>query len=504
VAEEALFAGKYELVRKLGEGGMAEIFLARPRGAGAPRGELVIKRIHPELARNESYVELFLDEARVAADLEHPNIVRLLDIGKAEGTYYLAMEYVRGADLMEICRRGIQRQRFLPLAHAVTITREVARGLQVAHQFRDGDGRTLSIVHRDVSPSNILVGYDGQTKLADFGIAKAATQVHDDAGKIMGKWGYMAPEQLRTGEVDPRSDLFSLGVVLYEITVGRRLYRGAAREAKQKILEQPVPAPTRVRADYPRALERIVLRLLERDPAQRYPDAETLIRDLEAFASEAGLSLGRGALSRYLVDLFEVEGVPLGPLTREDDPARDPTSEAGGAGPRSDRDPDDDAEEGDELDFDRRPPPALGFDPGFDPDFAEELDAAEARAAGDAGARQAGASGDGAREPGVREAGARQAGASGDGAREPGARGDGAREPGAREDSASETVEPEIDLAEAVNALRRESGLSTDYREATDRAAPAARRSRDWLLWLGLALVLGAGTVLLLTYLGRL
>ncbi len=494
MAEEALFAGKYELVRKLGEGGMAEIFLARPRGAGAPRGELVIKRIHPALAENEAYVDLFLDEARIAADLEHPNIVRLLDIGKAEGTYYLAMEYVRGADLMEICRRGIQRQRFLPLAHAVTIALEVARGLEVAHQHRDGEGRTLSIVHRDVSPSNILVGYDGQTKLADFGIAKAATQVHDDAGKIMGKWGYMAPEQLRAGEVDPRSDLFSLGVVLYEITVGRRLFRGAAREAKQKILEQPVPAPTQVRPDYPRALERIVLRLLQRDPAQRYPDADTLIRDLESFASDADLSLGCGALSRYLVDLFEVEGVPLGPQTREDDPAQGRTSEPRGAGKGPDRE--DDVEESDDLDFDRRPPSALGFDP----DFAEELGEEEAHAQGEAGAGEVGASEDDAGEVGAREAGAGEVDA-----REAGARKDNARKAGASDGvDASETPEAEVDLAAAVDALRRESGLSTDYREPTDRAASAARRSRDWWLWLGLALVLGAGAVLLLTYLGRL
>lgn len=185
--DDNVFAEKYDLLRKLGEGGMAEIFLARQRGLGGFQKELVIKRIHRELARNERYVELFLDEARIAANLNHPNIVHIYDIGKAYGTYYIAMEFIHGADLMDICRRGMKEKRFLPIRHAVKIISQVAEGLGFAHSFRDPQGMPLQIVHRDISPSNIIVSFGGLAKLVDFGIAKAATQVHDDSGKVMGK-----------------------------------------------------------------------------------------------------------------------------------------------------------------------------------------------------------------------------------------------------------------------------------------------------------------------------
>jgi len=311
LADDNVFAEKYDLLRKLGEGGMAEIFLARQRGLGGFQKELVIKRIHRALAKNEGYVELFLDEARIAANLNHPNIVHIYDIGKAYGTYYIAMEYIHGVDLMDICRRGIREQKFLPLPHAVQIISQVSEGLYFAHTFRDEYGQPLEIVHRDISPSNILVSFGGLAKLVDFGIAKAATQVHDDAGKVMGKINYMAPEQIRGEPVDARSDLFALGVVLYEICVGRRLFRGSAEEVAKKVLEEPVPPPSLVREDFPTDLEVIVMRLLEKKPENRYQDAEELHQDLEEYLAETGARAGRGRLSRYLVDLYDLDGVPL-------------------------------------------------------------------------------------------------------------------------------------------------------------------------------------------------
>ena len=311
MADENVFTDKYDLLRKLGEGGMAEIYLARQRGLGGFQKELVIKRIHRELAKNERYVELFLDEARIAANLNHPNIVHIYDIGKAYGTYYIAMEYIQGADLMDICRRGIREKKFLPIKHGVKIISQVAEGLGFAHAYRDPQGQHLGIVHRDISPSNIIVSYSGLAKLVDFGIAKAATQVHDDSGKVMGKLNYMAPEQLKGEGVDNRSDLFALGVVLYEVTAGKRLFRGAGEEVARKILEEPIPPPSLAQPEYPPDLEVILMRLLEKKPENRYQDAQELHLDLEEFLAESGAKTGKPQISRYLVDLYDLDGVPL-------------------------------------------------------------------------------------------------------------------------------------------------------------------------------------------------
>ncbi|MFH2009997.1 MAG: serine/threonine-protein kinase, partial [bacterium] len=304
--DDNVFADKYVLLRKLGEGGMAEIFLARQLGIGGFKKELVIKRIHRDLASNESYVELFLDEARIAANLNHPNIVHIYDIGKALGTYYIAMEFIHGRDLMEICRKGVQDKQFLPLRYAVKIISAVAEGLAYAHGHRDGDGAPVGIVHRDISPTNILVSFGGLPKVVDFGIAKANTQVRNDTGAVMGKLNYMAPEQMRGEAVDGRSDLFSLGVVLYEITVGRRLFKGKGDEVVEKILHEPIPPPTLIRADYPAELEPIVMRLLEKKPENRYQDAGEVHSDLEDFLREVGWMVGAHHLSRYLAELFDV------------------------------------------------------------------------------------------------------------------------------------------------------------------------------------------------------
>ncbi len=321
---------------------MAEIFLARQLGLGGFNKELVIKRIHRELATNVGYVEMFLDEARIAANLNHPNIVHIYDIGKAFGTYYIAMEYIHGKDLMEICRRGIAQKQFLSLRLAVAIVGQVAQGLAYAQAHRGSDGQRVGIVHRDISPTNILVSYTGIAKLVDFGIARAASQVAEEIGTVVGKLSYMAPEQVRGELVDGRTDLFALGVVLYEITVGRRLFRGSRQEVMDKILTQPIAPPSLVRPGFPPDLEQILMRLLEKRPENRYSNGGELHQDLEAFASSMGWRSGRHHLSRYLIGLFDVTGVGI------------------------EVDPDEEVEEDeDDLDFDS---PRSG---SYDQDFAQ-------------------------------------------------------------------------------------------------------------------------------------
>ncbi len=308
-----VFSQKYVLLKKLAEGGMAEIYLARQIGIGGFQKELVIKRIHQKLADNQQYVTLLLDEARIAANLNHPNIVHIYDIGRAYTTYYIAMEYIHGPDLADIARREIRRGTLVPPQIAAEIVCQVAEGLHFAHTFRDKDGLPMRIIHRDISPSNILVTYGGICKLVDFGIAKAQTQLHDDTGVLMGKLGYMAPELIEGCPPDPRSDLFSLGVCLHEITVGKRLFVGDDRTVARKILSQPVPPPSLFVEDYPFELEVVVMRLLERRPENRYEDAQELLEDLRDLMGELGWSTGPAPLGHYMTDLFDLDAEDVDP-----------------------------------------------------------------------------------------------------------------------------------------------------------------------------------------------
>jgi serine/threonine protein kinase len=358
MATDDVFGQKYVLLRKLAEGGMAEIYLARQIGLGGFQKELVIKRIHQAHAANRQYVELFLDEARIAANLNHPNIVHIYDIGRAFATYYIAMEYIKGPDLADIAKRALSRGEPLAPARATEIVAQVAEGLHFAHAFRDKDGQSLRIIHRDISPSNILVTYGGIAKLVDFGIAKARTQLHDDSNALMGKLGYMAPELLEGYSADARTDLFSLGVVLYEITSGRRLFVGDDETVARKILHEPVPPPSMWVEDYPSELEVVVMRLLEKRPENRYQDADELHQDLRDIMTENAWPIGPIPLGRFLTDLFDLdaEELDLDEVEVEEDigldddveldlPLEDPTIR--GAPPSA---PDDEEEE-DELIF---------------------------------------------------------------------------------------------------------------------------------------------------------
>jgi serine/threonine protein kinase len=298
--------GKYQLLRRLALGGMAELYLARVAGLQGFEKLVALKRILPPQVENEDYVAMFLDEARLAATLHHVNIAQVYDIGVAAGSYFFTMEFVEGVDVARLMRTLTRAARGLPLEHALGIVIGTCAGLHHAHDKRDPTGRPLNIVHRDVSPSNVLVAYDGAVKLVDFGIAKAAGQSHATRGSTLkGKIAYMSPEQCRGRPLDRRSDVFACGILLHELTTGRRLFRGENEFAVMNLIaDRDAPAPSTWVKDYPPELERIVMRAMARDREARYATAEDLQVDLEDFARRRQLAVSSLALGRFMRDLF--------------------------------------------------------------------------------------------------------------------------------------------------------------------------------------------------------
>ena len=305
---------RYWLLRPLATGGMAEIYLARQGAMAGFEKEVVIKRLKPELARDPRVVEMFLDEARIGAQLNHPNVVHVYDVDEHEGVPYIAMEYIVGEELVQLCRRGLAHGKFLPLEHAVELIRQAAAGLGYVHSKQGSVSRDnkephpLHIVHCDISPTNLLITQDGFLKIIDFGIARAQGQRARDEGALPGKLSYMSPEQAGRRPTDRRSDIFSLGVVLYEITVGRRLFKGPAQEVLQRLEQGTIELPTFVNHDFPGALEAIILRALERHPENRYQSAYDLADDLEGFLRERRQHSGPVRIARYLDELALADG----------------------------------------------------------------------------------------------------------------------------------------------------------------------------------------------------
>ncbi|HEY6176881.1 MAG TPA: serine/threonine-protein kinase, partial [Kofleriaceae bacterium] len=303
-SQPALRLGRYTLLRSLGAGGMAELFLARADGIEGFAKLVALKRILPHKASNERFVRMLLNEARLVAGLDHPNIAQVHDIGLEHGEYFFAMEYVHGQDLAHILHRAPLHK--LHLENALHIAIGVCAGLHCAHIARDTTGRALDIVHRDVSPSNVLVSYQGAVKLVDFGVAKAATLVSETReGVIKGKYGYMSPEQCLGDALDRRSDVFAVGILLWEMTVGRRLYMFKGELASlQRIVYADAPRPSKYVPQYPEQLERIVMRALARDPRQRYDSAEQLQLDLEQFALGHRLAVSAVSMAIEMKALF--------------------------------------------------------------------------------------------------------------------------------------------------------------------------------------------------------
>lgn len=298
--------GRYVLLDRIGEGGMAEVFRAIMPGAEGFKRTLVIKKILRQLSGTEKFVDMFVREARIGAMLHHPNIVQVYDFGNVDGHYFLAMEYVRGRDVLAMIRRLRDMKLVFPVAVAAHVAHEVAVCLGYAHALAASDGHALGIVHRDVTPSNVMCLREGGVKLLDFGIAAAMSELaveQTDQGTFKGKLPYMAPERMRNEGLDGRSDLYSLGVMLWEMLTCRRLFRGNSEaETFRNVIEMQVPPPSRVRPDVPASLDSIVLRALDRDRDKRYQTGKALADDLEDVLRECNYR--SSMLPDLLADLF--------------------------------------------------------------------------------------------------------------------------------------------------------------------------------------------------------
>ncbi len=314
--------GKYQLLELLARGGMAEVFKAKSHGVEGFEKVLVIKRILPELSSNPDFVEMFINEAKIAVTLSHANIVQVFDLGRADDTYFIAMEYVAGSDLATVLRRARKYGKPLPVSLAVYLISEVAKGLDYAHRRRDSDLQPLNIVHRDVSPQNVLISYEGEVKLTDFGIAKARGSVEEGtaAGVLKGKYAYMAPEQARGKDVDARTDLFSLGTVLYECLAGRSPFLAASTyDTLQRVRSGESKPLAEVAPEVPEELSAIVARAMSPDPTERYEDAGRFYEELVQFLYGTGQRVGGHDLSNYLDQLRALsEGRRKRPATSTD------------------------------------------------------------------------------------------------------------------------------------------------------------------------------------------
>ncbi len=300
--------GRYVLLECIGKGGMAEVFRAVSHGAEGFQRVFVVKRILKEKSASPAFVEMFINEARISALLNHPNIVQVYDFGQIEGSFFLSMEHLRGKDLLTLLRELRVQNRSMPPEVAAYIVQQVALGLHFAHTLKQHGGKTFSIVHRDVSPSNVMLLRAGGVKLLDFGIAKADNPADPkgggtQSGTVKGKLSYLSPEQVRNETLDGRSDIFSLGVVLWECLTGKRLfYDKTDYQTMKNVLERPVPPPATQRFDLPPQLDYIAVRALERDLTQRYPSAKAMADDIESYLQQSHFS--PSALPRLLDELF--------------------------------------------------------------------------------------------------------------------------------------------------------------------------------------------------------
>jgi serine/threonine protein kinase len=290
---------RYIIVEYLAEGGMGAIYLGKKLGVDGFEKEVVLKQLLPEYTREPKFIDLFLREARLSASLDHANIVRTVDLVNAGDDYFMVMEYVRGGDLRTLLRRARRRHRRFSLQASVFIGHEILEALAYAHAKAGPDGRPLDLIHRDVSPSNILLSGAGEVKLTDFGIAKASTH-RSVFHKVKGKVGYMSPEQARGEAVDRRADLFSLGVVLYEVLVGERLFVGDLLSTAAMVYSQKVRAPSHKREDVPTDLDQVILKALALDPRDRFQNAEEMQEALARVATRARLLSNASEMATHL------------------------------------------------------------------------------------------------------------------------------------------------------------------------------------------------------------
>ncbi|MFI5184487.1 MAG: serine/threonine protein kinase, partial [Vicinamibacteria bacterium] len=297
--------GPYRLLERIAAGGMAEVFRAKRTGVEGFEKVLAVKRILPHLSDNKEFVEMFIDEAKMVAGLAHPNIVQIFDLGRIDRTYFIAMEYIQGKDLRTILKQAKEKGSRIPLDLSVLVISRVCSALEYAHRKKDDDGQPLKIVHRDISPQNILISFEGEVKLTDFGIAKATSKASTtDRGALRGKLLYMSPEQASGVPMDRRSDVFSLGVVFYEMITDSKPFLGTSEKGiLEMVRECRIERPRALNPRVPETLENVVMRALEKNPDQRYQDASEMYRDLERVLHERQPPAA-SELARFMEALF--------------------------------------------------------------------------------------------------------------------------------------------------------------------------------------------------------
>jgi len=309
--------GDYHLLEKIATGGMAEVYRARASGLAGFQKILVIKRILPSLASDDEFIRLFIDEAKIAEAVRHANIVQIFDVNEVNGQYYMALEYVHGLDLARLVARGKDQGPF-PIRLALFITAEVLKALAFAHDRRDGSGQPLNVVHCDISPQNILISYSGEVKITDFGISRAAFQAKSLHDVVRGKYAYMSPEQVEGKKLDGRSDIFSLGIVLFELLTGRRLFKAKTRdETIARVRRAEVPSPRGYRPEVSTGLEQLLRRSLEARPEDRYPSAQIMLEELGTLMVREGVRASNNDLAEYVrsvVESADQRERPRGPL----------------------------------------------------------------------------------------------------------------------------------------------------------------------------------------------
>ncbi len=301
---------KYRVLRKLDAGGMAEVFLGESEALKGFKRRVAIKRILPHLTKNKRFVQMFLDEAKLSLQLQHANVVSVYDIGRADNTFFIVMEFIDGCNLNQIIGHTRRKGRLIPLEQAVYIIREVCEGLAYAHDQRDIEtGRPLGIVHRDVSPPNILVSRRGEIKLVDFGLAKATSQLETtDPGVVKGKFSYLSPEAAAGIEVDRRADIFAAGIILWELLTGRRLFYGENDYQTVELVRQAkVPPMAVANPNVPEELETILLKALSKNPDDRYQSASDFGEALTRFLFSHGLAVSRTDIARLVIDVLKTE-----------------------------------------------------------------------------------------------------------------------------------------------------------------------------------------------------
>ncbi|MEA2490786.1 MAG: eukaryotic-like serine/threonine-protein kinase, partial [Acidobacteriota bacterium] len=315
--------GQYVLIEKIATGGMAEVWKARMRGVEGFQKIVAIKKILPHLSDNQDFIEMFIDEAKLAAQLNHNNIIHIYDLGKIQSSYYIAMEYIDGFDLKTILRRGQERDTPMTVELALFIASKIASALDYAHRKRDFEEKDMGIVHRDVSPQNVLISQEGDIKLCDFGIAKAASKAsHTQAGALKGKLQYMSPEQAWGRAIDRRSDVFALATVLFELLTARKLFTGDNElSILEQVREARVQPPSLYNDEVNPEVDKIVLKALQKDPANRYQSAGEMARDLDAVLYSFRPTPTSADLAIFMHRLSSAEPIPE-PVHEEPEPFR--------------------------------------------------------------------------------------------------------------------------------------------------------------------------------------